>query len=142
MREVHKENQSISFTESGAQVLQYDLLYPDQNLPSLYQQMYLLLMHQALVIEMEFDSVSDTAILVGLATSFDLSCFKLSTLKQLAFALHKVYKRNWEEFLSGNSALLPRLCVCQHSPDHFFFFVFHSILKQCRFQNLLSLEVS
>ncbi|KAL9389983.1 hypothetical protein Peur_018588 [Populus x canadensis] len=89
MREVHKENQSISFTEGGAQVLQYDLLYPERNLPSLYQQMYLRLMHQALVIEMEFDSVSNTAILVGLATSFDLSCFKLSTLKQLAFTLHE-----------------------------------------------------
>lgn len=69
--------------------------------------------------EMEFDSVYNTAILVGLAASFDLSCFKQSTLKQLAFTLHQVYKRNWEEFLSGNGAQLPRLCVCQHSPDHF-----------------------
>jgi hypothetical protein len=85
--------------------------------------MYLLLMHQALVIEMEFDSVSNTAILVGLATSFDLSCFKLSTLKQLAFTLHQVYKRNWEEFLSGNSALLPSALT-----RTFCFFVFYSSL--------------
>jgi hypothetical protein len=123
MREVHKENQPTSFTEGGAQVLQYDLLYPERNLPSLYQQMYLLLMHQALVIEMEFDSVSNTAILVGLATSFDLSCLKLSTLKQLAFTLHQVYKRNWEEFLSGNSALLPSALT-----RTFCFFVFYSSL--------------